>query len=63
MRQASGAAPTGMRRGTRFLLKALIVLAMLSVLLVPPELYLRRVASQMSFSASSHRNVDSSMRS
>ncbi len=50
MRQPSGAAPSGMRRGTRILLKALIVLSMLSVLIVPPELYLRRVASQMAVS-------------
>ena len=50
MRLASGTAPTGMRRGTRILLKTLIVLSMLSVLIVPPEIYLRRVASQMAVS-------------
>ena len=49
MQQPSGAPPL-MRRGTRFALKALIVLSMLSVLLVPASVYLRRVASQMAVS-------------
>lgn len=39
-----------MGRGLRLVLKALIVLAMLSVALVPPSLYLRDVASQMALS-------------
>ncbi len=50
MHQPSGASPPLFRRGTRILLKSLIVLAMLSVLLVPSSVYLRRVASQMAVS-------------
>ena len=40
----------GMSRGLRFVLKSLIVLAMLSILIIPPSLYLRDVASQMAMS-------------
>lgn len=50
MRQPSGASQPGFRRGTRIVLKAMIVLSMLSVLLVPSSVYLRRVSSQMAVS-------------
>lgn len=39
-----------MRRGTRLVLKLMIILAMLSIILVPPSLYLRDLASQMAVS-------------
>ena len=39
-----------MRRSTRIILKAIIVLAMLSIVLVPPALYLRDLTSQMATS-------------
>ena len=39
-----------MRRGTRIVLKTLIILSMLSVLFVPASLYLRRVSGQMAVS-------------
>ena len=39
-----------MRRGTRFILKSLIVLSMLSVLIVPSAIYLRDVTGQMAVS-------------
>ena len=48
-------APTDMRRGTRFILKTLIVLSMLSILFVPSSVYLRRVASQMAVSDATDR--------
>ena len=47
-RQSGGDAQMG--RGLRLALKTLIVLAMLSILIVPPSLYLRDVASQMAMS-------------
>ena len=50
MQQTSGTAPPAFRRGTRFVLKSLIVLSMLSVLLVPSSAYLRRVSGQMAVS-------------
>ena len=39
-----------MRPGTRFLLKALIVLSMLSIVVVPPGLYLRKISGEIALS-------------
>lgn len=53
MRSKAGsgdAASGGMRRGTRIILKTLIVLSMLSVVIFPASSYLRRVSCEMAVS-------------
>ncbi len=50
MQQPCEAPPRTFRRGTRIFLKSLILLSMLSVLVVPSSIYLRRVAAQMAVS-------------